>query len=274
MRMNSIWIRMLVGTIGVLTALPLVAQTDTRGLEDALNGKQLVLRNYSAEKIAKYEWVDGKLADAPANVHTLGIFVPSSVKIKVQELSISGTRATVIRDAKTNKLGLAGKSHAEIEIDLNGADGARVFPQLRSLLFFPDLAQAIAGLPERLARFTPAFVPNHVSVDPCHCEQFFRDGEWVEVPEHDSRLIPPILIHAEDPKFTSDARGVKVGAVRVTMLIDSKGNPTDIWLVVSQGYGLDESVEAAVQTYRFNPARYDNQPVAIELDVDVNFQIH
>jgi hypothetical protein len=29
-----------------------------------------------------------------------------------------------------------------------------------------------------------------------------------------------------------------------------------------------------VQTYRFNPARYDNQPVAIELDVDVNFQIH
>jgi TonB family protein len=274
LRMSSICIRLSIGTVWILTALPALAQTDARGLEDALKGKQLVLRSYSADKIAHYDWADGKLVDAPASVHTLGVFDATSAKLKGQKLSISGSRATLIRDAKTNKLGLASKSQVEIEINLNGADAASVLPQLRTLLFFPDLAQAIAGLPERVAKFVPASVPRDVSPDPCHCQQLLRDGEWVKVPLSDSKLSPPTLIHAEDPNYTSDAMGAKVGPVRVRMLIDTEGNPTDLWLTVSQGYGLDESVEAAVQKYRFNPARYDNKPEAVELEIEVNYQIH
>jgi TonB family protein len=271
--MSSIRVRLLVGTVGFLTAVSSVAQTDVRGLEDALKGKQLVLRSYSADKVVHYAWVDGGLVNAPPRVHTLGVFVPGGVKEKGQKLVISGSRATLIRDAKSSKLGLAGRSAMEIEIDLNGADTANVLPQLHDALFFPDVAQAIAGLPERLARVTPATVPLQVSVDPCHCQQVLRDGEWVKVPEHDSKFKWPTLMHKEDPNYSDEAKDAKVnGEVRFMMLVDAKGLPTDLWLMVSQGYGLDEAAAVAVQKYRFNPARYDNQPVGVELGIEVNFQ--
>jgi TonB family protein len=259
----------------VLTASPVVAQMDARGLQDALKGKQLVLRNYSADKVAHYRWVDGKLIDAPASMHTLGVFVPSGVKEKGEKLSISGSRSTLIRDTKNNKMGLAGKSNMEIEIDLNGADVASVLPQLRDAIFFPDVAAAIAGLPKRLVRSVPAPVPPQASVDPCHCQQVLRDGEWVKVPEQDKRMTPPTLIRKEDPEYTSDARAANVnGSVRLMMVVDAKGEPTDLWLLVPLGYGLDESAEKAVQTYRFTPARDDNQPVGFELIIEVTFKFY
>jgi TonB family protein len=217
--------------------------------------------------------VDGKLVDAPASIHTLGVFVPGSVKLKGQKLSISGSRATLVRDTKNNKLGVAGKSAMEIEIDLNGADAAGVLPQLRDLLFFPDVASAIAGLPPQLTRSVPAPVPRQVSADPCNCERFLRDGEWVEVAAHDPKWKQAAVIHVENPSFTDEARTAKVaGIVRLMLLVDAKGNPTDLWRTVSQGYELDEAAEAAVQKYRFNPACYDNQPVGVELSIEVNFQ--
>jgi protein TonB len=84
----------------------------------------------------------------------------------------------------------------------------------------------------------------------------------------------PTLIYSENPKYTDEAMAAKViGAVRLMMLVDAKGKATDLWLTVSQGYGLDEAAEAAVKQYRFSPALYDNQPVGVELGIDVNFNI-
>jgi TonB family protein len=265
--MSSICVRLLVGMVGVLTALPSVAQTDVRGLEDVLKGKQLILRSYSADKVAHYGWVDGKLVDAPASVHTLGVLVPSSVKDKGGRLLISGSRATLVRDTKGNKLGLAGKSEMEIEIDLNGAEAASVLPQLRDLLFFPDTASAIAALPPQLARSMPASVPRQVSVDPCNCTRFLRDGEWVEVPAHDPKLKQPSLIHQEQPRYDASSAGGG-GSVSLMYLVNDRGEPTELWLTVSHGNGMDEAVEEAVKKYRFNPAQYDNQPVGVELGIE------
>jgi TonB family protein len=162
----------------------------------------------------------------------------------------------------------------DIAVDLKGADPARVLPQLSDVLFFRDSASAIAALPPQLARAVPASVPRHVSVDPCHCQQVLRDGEWVKVPEHDSKMRQPTVTYMEQPKYTSDASEPKVnGPVRLMLLVDAKGKPTDLWLTVPQGDGLDEAAEAAVRKYRFNPARYDNQPVGVELGIDINFNI-
>jgi len=274
LRMGRVCVRLLVGMIGALAVSPVWAQTDARGLEDVLKGTQFVLRSYSADKVANYRWVDGRLVDAPAEIHALGSFATSSVKLKGQKLSISGSRATLVRDATNNKLGVAGKSPMEIVIDLKGADAAVVLPQLRDLLFFPDVASAIAGLPPQLARAVPASVPRQVSADPCDCERFLRDGVWAEAPKRYPKWRQAVPTHVENPNYTDEARAAKVsGAVRLTVLVDAKGNANNLWLTVSQGYGLDEAAEAAVQKYRFNPASYDNQPVGVELSIDVNFQM-
>jgi protein TonB len=39
------------------------------------------------------------------------------------------------------------------------------------------------------------------------------------------------------------------------------------------GLGLDENAVGAVEQYTFKPAMQDGKPVAVELNVEVNFQI-
>jgi len=117
----------------------------------------MTLRSYSADSVARYSWVDGKLEAAPVNLHALGVFIPQSVTlIKNNLLAIEGS--TLIVDSKTGQPKQAGQSFMKIEVDLHGADPAVVLPKIQEMLFFPDLAQAIAALPESLAPcpFIPA----------------------------------------------------------------------------------------------------------------------
>jgi TonB family protein len=57
------------------------------------------------------------------------------------------------------------------------------------------------------------------------------------------------------------------------MIVNEKGLPTDIGLVKSVGYGLDESALLAAGEYRFEPATLNGKPIAVRVTVEVNFRI-
>jgi TonB family protein len=59
--------------------------------------------------------------------------------------------------------------------------------------------------------------------------------------------------------------------VIVDVLVDEKGNPHDLCLRKSVGYGLDASAAAAVEQYRFVPAKKDGKPVKSRFGVEVRF---
>ena len=42
----------------------------------------------------------------------------------------------------------------------------------------------------------------------------------------------------------------------------------------SLGLGLDEKALDAVRTWRFEPARKDGVPVAVQINVEVNFRLY
>jgi hypothetical protein len=65
--------------VALLASSYACAQTDVRGLESALKGKQFILRSYSADKVARFTWIDGRLVDGPASVRTLGVVLPDRV---------------------------------------------------------------------------------------------------------------------------------------------------------------------------------------------------
>ena len=124
------------------------AQKDVHAIENDLRDKPMTLRSYSADSVARYSWAGGKLEAAPVKLHALGVFIPQSVTLKKNELlTIGGTRSTLILDSKTGQPKQAGQSFMNIEVDLHGADPAIVLPKMQEMLFFPDLAQAIAALP-------------------------------------------------------------------------------------------------------------------------------
>jgi TonB family protein len=57
------------------------------------------------------------------------------------------------------------------------------------------------------------------------------------------------------------------------LIVGSDGNPRDIKITHPLGMGLDEKSIEAVRTWRFEPARRDGRPVAVEITVTVSFRL-
>ena len=58
------------------------------------------------------------------------------------------------------------------------------------------------------------------------------------------------------------------------MVVGPDGKPHNIRVVRTLGLGLDEKAIEAVKNWRFEPAMKDGKPVAVQIDVDVNFNLH
>lgn len=59
-------------------------------------------------------------------------------------------------------------------------------------------------------------------------------------------------------------RGVQ-GAVTLDLLIDGSGTVREVQLVQGPGFGLNEAAITAARQFRFEPARMDNQTVAVRI---------
>jgi periplasmic protein TonB len=85
----------------------------------------------------------------------------------------------------------------------------------------------------------------------------------------------PQVIYSVDPEFSDEARRAKYqGVCIVSVIVDPQGNPQHVHVIRSLGMGLDEKAVEAVRQYKFKPAYYQGRPVAVEIDVVVNFRIY
>jgi protein TonB len=84
----------------------------------------------------------------------------------------------------------------------------------------------------------------------------------------------PVVLFAPEPEFSEEARKAKVaGNVLVYLQVDTTGHPTHVRVLKGIGLGLDEKAVEAVRQYKFKPAMENGHPVAVEMNVEVNFQI-
>lgn len=85
----------------------------------------------------------------------------------------------------------------------------------------------------------------------------------------------PQVIHSVDPEFTEDARQANFqGTASIQLIVDSQGYPQDIRIVRHLGMGLDQKAVDAVKQYRFRPAMYEGHPVAVQMQIEVDFRLH
>jgi protein TonB len=85
----------------------------------------------------------------------------------------------------------------------------------------------------------------------------------------------PRPIYSPDPEYSEEARKAKYqGTVVLHLIIGSDGRPRDIRIQRSLGLGLDEKAIETVRTWRFEPAKKDGQPVAVAINVEVNFNLY
>lgn len=84
----------------------------------------------------------------------------------------------------------------------------------------------------------------------------------------------PVLLQHVDPQFSAAARKQKLGGtVLVSCHVERDGTPSHVEVAQPAGLGLDEQAAYAVSQYKFQPAMYKDQPVVVELKVEVKFEI-
>ena len=111
------------------------------------------------------------------------------------------------------------------------------------------------------SRSIPKTRPNVISA-----EQVLHVGAEVTAPK--PTFTP-------EPKFTEIARYEKFqGVVVVNLIVGRDGGVHQIRLVRPLGLGLDESARSTLQTWRFEPATRNGQPVAVEMNVEVAFNLY
>lgn len=85
----------------------------------------------------------------------------------------------------------------------------------------------------------------------------------------------PTAIFSPDPDYSDEARKAKYqGVVVLHLTVGPDGKPRDIQVARTLGMGLDEKAIEAVKTWRFDPARKDGQPVAVAVNIEVNFNLY
>lgn len=85
----------------------------------------------------------------------------------------------------------------------------------------------------------------------------------------------PVLLYSVEPEFSDEARRAKYqGICVVGLVVDAEGRPQAVHVVRPLGMGLDEKAIQAVEQYKFKPAMYKGHPVAVQVNVEVDFHIY
>jgi bla regulator protein BlaR1 len=85
----------------------------------------------------------------------------------------------------------------------------------------------------------------------------------------------PQLVFAPDPQYSEKARQAKYqGVCVISLIVDAQGNPMRVQVVRHLGMGLDKKAVEAVKAYRFKPAMRFGKPVAVEVNIEVNFRLY
>ena len=89
-----------------------------------------------------------------------------------------------------------------------------------------------------------------------------------------SGVRPPALLSKIEPEYTEDARAAKYqGTVLLQIVVDTDGTATDIRVIHSLGFGLDEKAVEAIKRWKFRPGEMGGVPVPVQAQVEVNFRL-
>ena len=87
-------------------------------------------------------------------------------------------------------------------------------------------------------------------------------------------IVAPRTTYAPDPEYPKEALKAEAeGEVLLAVTVDQEGKPRDIKVLAPIGDGLDEKAVSTIETWKFEPATKNGEPVAVRLIVKVLFHI-
>ena len=86
-------------------------------------------------------------------------------------------------------------------------------------------------------------------------------------------VSPPKVISSVEPKFSEEAKKLKIGgSTLVNLWVEKDGSASHVRVLRGLGMGLDQLVLESVRQYKFTPAMEAGKPVTVSINIEVNFQ--
>lgn len=300
-------------SILLLCVLANIASASAQETENALKefeGKVLIFRHPLRDDSLRYDSEGKVLKGGPEESWTTnGVLLIDRIELTPDKISIAGRRIFVLfgkdglnllefkrlKGRGSPPLSPSIKTEISLGQPVNSAEQART---VLSRVF----ALNTAGLFDSLPDFWHRYLAGHLRYD----SSLKQDEEFYWNYKREERLIPvqsieptaksgPADEEAENPVFHVGKDGkVKApearltaapayseiaqyekyrGIVVVNIVVASDGRVHNVRLLRALGMGLDEIARDTVQTWRFRPATHNKEPVAVEMNIEVAFDI-
>ncbi len=289
-----------IAAILCITYFTVVACAQTIDLKqrflDRYQGRILLLRGFYSSDHLLYDSSETLTGAVTSGDWTLNGFAQlNSIQVTGNLLTISARRLVVIAAsqdgfeflAKTTKGRI--KKAPPLEIEINPGTGTLSAEQLDAILSrvflnsqdslveqVPDYwRECIAGSAN--CRFSPELlsIPGVASSQSSSRLAPSTSQQSSNVPVVTDRhgVKPPRPISTPAPPFNKEARKAGIhGVVTLGLIVDNAGNPTKISILGPLGCGLDEDAVRTLETWRFEPATKDGNPVAVKIKVEMDFR--
>jgi len=190
-----------------------------------------------------------------------GIYI-EKINIAKDTLRLEGPRVAVTGQTKDGKpvlLKLEKSLKFEIHLDQPLQSMEDVQAMLEHI-FYLDPAEAEQHIKPEIRRYDSVAKGSIHKVD----KDGVKDG-----------VKPPKPTYTPEPEFSEEARRAKFqGVVILSIIVDEAGNVSQVRLERPLGKGLDDNAMQRVRTWRFDPARLEGQPVAVEMKIEVAFNLY
>ncbi len=257
------------------------------------------VRHYYADSHLKYDESGTVIGNAHSGPWTLGYVVIEKVRLAGSNLKLHCKRVGVRFIAPPNQLAyIAGREDVEIDVEVAPALNEMTLRKALDKIFYPPNKIVPEELPDYWQDLMRDNIETTASVDSPAFSQF-RSGCPAGVSMDAVRQIMPSgvrkivcngmtiyrvkwggvkaikAVRTPDPRYTEFARQAKFqGTTILWLVVDETGHPQMIRITRPLGFGLDDMAVEAVSKWLFTPAELEGHPVAVEINVEVNFRLY
>jgi TonB family protein len=267
-----------------LLCVPLVygaTGTSPDELANGLEGKIVFLRGMEGSDKLRFD-IQGVEIGSTTSVP----FAYSALKIEKvhrahSKLEIEGERGWLVFQTTSESPALKDirfvpmKQAVDLKVALNEAHPEALDTALHKI-FASSPGEALAGMSpdeEKSALDSLGFLAPLGEQMPLYKQA--PDSKEVIYKPNTVGVAPPRVIHAVDPGFTEYAKEKRISGVCVLgLIVDTSGRPQHIRVVRSVDPGLDVNAIIAAGQYRFEPSIYQGKPVAVWINLEINFRIY
>jgi TonB family protein len=280
----------------LLCFMGLTAAAADQSVEATLNsqyaGKILALRHPLEKNSQAYDAAGKVLKGGDEGSWTLyGRFLVKKVRVEKSSVVIEGQRLVYVR-AGSSLAPTQSRTKLKMEINFDKAPASA--EEANGLL-----GHVFALTDEDVVRSAPRIWQSYLSTQLLHTPANESDADSatpavqkltftiVEI-DADGSVKPgkkrvemregvtrPRAKFTPEPEFTEVARKERYqGELVLEMIVDNTGKIRAANILRPLGMGLDENAVKSILTWRFDPARVDGKPVAVQMHVEVAFHLY